>query len=249
MANHVDSRPARIDSRSEPVTSATVAVIIPARNEEESIPLVLSAIPADCAGSVIVVDNGSVDATAEVARSHGAVVVSEPRRGYGYACLAGIHEALRADPDIFVFLDGDFSDYPEEMTDLLDAVREGNDLVIGSRTIGRREPGALLPQALCGNRLATFLIRIFWGYRFTDLGPFRAITTEGLKRLNMRDKTYGWTVEMQVKAAKLGMVCTEVPVRYRKRIGVSKVTGTVSGTIKASWKILFTIFRYLFVKL
>ena len=246
MADHGETERTLVRSDPSSAVSAVVAVIIPAHNEEASLPRVLEAIPKDCVNSVIVVDNGSTDATARVAREHGAVVVSEPKRGYGYACLAGIQEALQSDPDLLVFLDGDYSDYPEDMPELLDAIGRGNDLVIGSRMIGEREPGALLPQALFGNWLATLLIRIFWGYRFTDLGPFRAVKTESLLRMKMSDGTYGWTVEMQIKAAKLGMICTEVPVRYRKRIGVSKVTGTVSGTIKASWKILYTIFRSLF---
>jgi hypothetical protein len=141
-----------------------------------------------------------------------------------------------------VFLDGDYSDYPEDLSDLLAKVNEGFDLVIGSRMLGRHERGALLPQAVAGNWLATTLIRMFWGYRFTDLGPFRAVRTEALQKMHMSDPTYGWTVEMQIKAAKLGLRCAEVPVRYRKRIGRSKVTGTLSGTVKASVKILGIIF-------
>lgn len=194
-------------------------------------------------------DNDSTDKTVERAKHSGATVLHESRRGYGYACLKGIDHLQKHRTDIVVFLDGDFSDFPEDMPDLLQPIlHDGYDLVIGSRMLGEREPGALLPQAILGNWLASTLIRLFWGQRFTDLGPFRAIRTDALKRLKMSDPTYGWTVEMQIKAAKLKMRCSEVHVRYRKRIGRSKVTGTLSGTIKASAKILFTIFKYVFVK-
>jgi glycosyltransferase involved in cell wall biosynthesis len=218
-------------------------------NEERSIKEVIGAIPRSNVGEIIVVDNGSVDLTADVAREAGAVVLHEPRKGYGYACLLGIARALLNSPDVIVFLDGDLSDYPEDLPDLLEPIdQRGFDVVIGSRILGKREAGAMLPQAIFGNWLASVLIRLFWGYRFTDLGPFRAIRTEALKRMNMSDPTFGWTVEMQIKAAKLGMKVTEVPVRYRKRIGESKVTGTLAGTFKASVRILYTIFKYLVVK-
>jgi len=225
-----------------------IAVVIPAFNEEESIGHVVGGIPRSHVSETIVVNNGSTDGTAEVALSSGATVLTELRRGYGYACLLGIDHAVRSGADIIVFLDGDFSDYPEELSAILRPItEEGYDMVIGSRMSGAREPGALLPQAIFGNWLAGFLIRMFWGYRFTDLGPFRAVTVEALQKMRMSDPTYGWTVEMQIKAAKLKLKCTEVPVRYRRRIGTSKVTGTIPGTIKASTKILFTIFKYLFV--
>ncbi len=224
------------------------AVVIPAFNEEASIAPVVNAIPKSFITEIIVVNNGSNDRTAEVAASAGATVLTEPRKGYGFACQRGIQHTLEAGNDVIVFLDGDYSDYPEELPDLLRAIGEGHDLVIGSRMLGKRERGALLPQAILGNWLATSLINLFWGYRFTDLGPFRAVRVDALQRMKMSDPTYGWTVEMQIKAAKLGMKCKEVPVRYRKRIGKSKVTGTVGGTMKASVKILYVILRCLFVK-
>ena len=219
-----------------------IAVIIPALDEEQAIGNVLRDIP-DAVQQIIVVDNGSRDGTAEVARSMGALVVEEPRRGYGQACLTGI--AQLADPDIVVFLDGDYSDYPEELTDLVEPIRSAEaDLVIGSRTLGERERGALLPQARFGNWLSTGLIRLLFGVSFTDLGPFRALRAEALQRLKMQDRDFGWTVEMQVKAARLGLRSVEVPVRYRRRIGTSKITGTLTGTVRAGYKILWTIFRY-----
>ena len=223
-------------------------VVIPALDEEASIGQVLRAIPRACVSEIIVVDNGSRDRTAEVAKATGATVLYEPRRGYGYACLLGIAHAMKRDPAIIAFLDGDYSDYPEELPTLVQPItEEGYDMVIGSRLLGERKPGSMMPQAIIGNWLATFLIRVFWGYKFTDLGPFRAVRTEALQRMAMSDPTFGWTVEMQIKAAKLKLQCTEVPVRYRKRIGRSKVTGTISGTVKASVKILYTIFKHLFV--
>lgn len=232
-----------------PADSPRVAVVIPALNEEASIGLVIQAIPRPPVAEIIVVDNGSTDRTETVARDGGAIVFFEPNKGYGYACLAGIRHAVENGADIIVFLDGDFSDYPEDLPELVrPIIEQGYDMVIGSRMIGKRERGALLPQALFGNWLACTLIRLFWGYRFTDLGPFRAIRTEALQRMAMCDPTFGWTVEMQIKAAKLNLKSTEVPVRYRKRIGTSKVTGTISGTVKASVKILYTIFKYLLVK-
>jgi glycosyltransferase involved in cell wall biosynthesis len=217
-----------------------VSVIIPVLNEEQSIGKVISAIPA-WVDDIIVVDNGSTDRTAEVAHDHGARVVPEPRRGYGSACLAGI-AALR-DTDVVVFLDGDFSDYPEEMGLLVDPITSGKaEMVIGSRVLGRRERGALTPQARFGNWLACLLIRLFWNVRYTDLGPFRAIRYTTLNRLCMRDRSYGWTVEMQVKAARDKVPVLDVPVSYRPRIGKSKVSGTLRGTIAAGVMILSTIF-------
>lgn len=220
-----------------------ISVIIPAFNEERSIGKVITDIPKELVHEIIVVDNACTDRTVEVAESAGARVVREERRGYGYACLAGI-AALNA-PDIVVFLDGDYSDYPAEMSMLVQPVLNGEaEMVIGSRIRGTREKGALLPQARFGNALATFLIRLLFGVHYTDLGPFRAIRYDRLREMNMQDKTFGWTVEMQVKAAKMGIRVCEVPVSYRKRIGQSKITGTVQGTIKAGYKILATIFRY-----
>lgn len=232
-------------STPEDIPHGPVDVIIPALNEEASLGHVLDAIPAEWARRVFVVDNGSTDATAEVARAHGAIVIDEPRRGYGSACLAGLAAAAEDPPQVVAFLDADFSDYPEELPRVLAPIfADGADMVIGSRMIGQREPGALLPQALFGNRLACGLIEALYGYRFTDLGPFRAITWDALERLEMQDTNYGWTVEMQIKAAFHALDCVEVPVSYRARIGVSKVTGTIKGTVMASYKILYTIFRY-----
>jgi glycosyltransferase involved in cell wall biosynthesis len=220
------------------------AVIIPALNEEAAIGRVIAAIPRDAVDAILVVDNGSSDATAARARAAGATVLSEPRRGYGCACLAGLQH-LPGDTEIVVFLDGDYSDYPEEMPALITPISEGRaDLVIGSRVLGEREAGALLPQARFGNALATWLIRLLYRVTFTDLGPFRSIRRDALDRLGMADADYGWTVEMQVKAARLGLRIAEVPVRYRQRIGQSKVTGTLCGSVRAGYKILLTIFRY-----
>lgn len=219
-----------------------VSLVIPALNEEDSLPLVLDALPSGVLHEIVVADNGSTDRTAEVARARGARVIAESQRGYGSACLAGI--AALDDPDIVAFLDGDFSDDPSELPAVLGPILAGHaDLVIGSRMTGPREPGALLPQALFGNWLATALIRLFWGERFTDLGPFRAIRADSLRALEMADRDFGWTVEMQVKAARRGLRCTEVPVSYRRRVGRSKITGTIRGTVLASHKILATIFR------
>lgn len=224
-------------------------VAIPALNEERSLPLVLAALAALPVGAVrrvVVADNGSRDRTAEVAREGGAVVVPAPRPGYGSACLAAL-AWLRADdpPAIVVFLDADFSDHPEELPSLVAPIAAGRaDLVIGSRTLGRRERGALLPQARAGNLVACVLIRWLYGHRYTDLGPFRAIRWPALERLGMSDPDFGWTAEMQVKALNHGLRVTDVPVSYRRRVGVSKITGTLSGTLRAGWKILWTVFRH-----
>ena len=224
--------------------SPNISIIIPAINEEESIGLVLNDIPKDIAREIIVVDNGSHDNTANVAKDLGAKVMLEPLRGYGSACLRGI-SVLKKDTDIVVFLDGDYSDHPQDIHTILKPILTGKaEMVIGSRMLGVREKGALLPQALFGNKLAAFLIRLFWGFRYTDLGPFRAITYKALLSLNMADKNFGWTVEMQIKALKKGLQIVEVPVRYRKRVGVSKITGTFSGTVRAGTKIIYTIFKY-----
>ena len=224
-----------------------ISVIIPVFNEQDAIEKVIGDIPSHLPTEIIVVDNGSTDQTAKLAAAMGARIVRENRRGYGSACLAGI--AATNDPDIVVFLDGDYSDHPNEMPDLIAPILENRaDLVIGSRVLGNSEPGALMIQARFGNRLATSLIKILFGVSYTDLGPFRAIRYLALLDLNMRDKTFGWTVEMQVKAAKQALKIQEVPVSYRKRIGVSKITGTLKGTLKAGWKILFTIFMYWLTK-
>ena len=224
-----------------------ISVIIPVFNEQDAIEKVIGDIPDNLPTEIIVVDNGSTDQTAKLAAAMGARIVRENRRGYGSACLAGI--AATNDPDIVVFLDGDYSDHPNEMPDLIAPILENRaDLAIGSRVLGNSEPGALMIQARFGNRLATSLIKILFGVSYTDLGPFRAIRYLALLDLNMRDKTFGWTVEMQIKAAKQALKIQEVPVSYRKRIGVSKITGTLKGTLKAGWKILFTIFKYWLTK-
>lgn len=227
-----------------------ILVIIPAYNEEESIGEVINDIPKELVSEIVVVNNNSTDKTTTNAESAGATVVNEMQMGYGYACLKGIKYAENLGenerPDILVFLDGDYSDYPEDIRGLVKPIIEDDiDMVIGSRTLGNAEKGALLPQQVFGNWLAITLIKLLYGMKFTDLGPFRAIKFNKLLELNMVDKTYGWTVEMQVKAAKQKFRCTEVPVNYRKRIGVSKITGTVSGSIKAGYTILWTIFKYL----
>ena len=218
----------------------TVAVIIPAMNEERSIGKVIDAIPT-WVDDIIVADNGSTDATAHVAESAGARVVYETRRGYGSACLKGM--AALESPDIVVFLDGDFSDYPNEMDRLVDPIADGDAvMVIGSRNHDGIEQGSLTPQQRFGNRLACLLIGLFWHQRVTDLGPFRAVGFPELLNLDMCDPDYGWTVEMQVKAIKKNYRIIEVPVSYRKRIGTSKVSGTIKGVIGAGYKILGTIF-------
>ena len=221
-----------------------ISIIIPAYNEESSIGLVLDALPQEKLHEIIVVDNGSTDATARVAQEHGARVVKEPRKGYGSACLKGSDE-LDA-PDIVVFIDGDFSDFPEEIVLLISPIETGEkDFVLGSRMILPKSQLALLPQVRYGNRLAVFLIKLFFKHEFTDLGPFRAIRYSSLMSIGMKDMDFGWTVEMQIKAVRNGLRIREVPVNYRKRIGISKITGTVLGTFKAGIKIIYTIFKYL----
>ena len=221
-----------------------ISIIIPAYNEESSIGLVLDGLPQEKLHEIIVVDNGSTDATARVAQEHGARVVKEPRKGYGSACLKGIDE-LDA-PDIVVFIDGDFSDFPEEIVLLIRPIETGEkDFVLGSRMILPKSQSALLPQARYGNRLAVFLIKLFFKHEFTDLGPFRAIRYSSLMSIGMKDMDFGWTVEMQIKAVRNGLRIREVPVNYRKRIGISKITGTVLGTFRAGTKIIYTIFKYL----
>lgn len=230
--------------RSEP--RASIAVIIPAFNEAASLPSVLAEIP-DRVSEVVVVNNASTDKTAEVAETAGATVLHEPRKGYGYACLKGIEYINRKSepPAIIVFMDADYSDYPEDMHKILAPIESsGMDMVIGARVKALREKGSMTPQQRFGNWLATTLMRLFYGARFTDLGPFRAIRLQALNSLDMEDKTYGWTVEMQLKAIRNKLAYTEVPVRYKKRIGTSKVSGTVKGTIFAGIKILGWIFKY-----
>src|SRR5690606_36431624 len=234
-----DRRPPHLMAR------ARVSVVIPALNEEDSIGMVLRALPLRRLHEVIVVDNGSTDRTAERALAIGGPVrvVSERRRGYGQACLTGI--AALEPCDIVVFLDADYSDHPEELPLLVKPILAGQaDFVVVSRARGRAERGALLPHARCGNWLACTLMRLFWGYRWTDLGPFRAIRRDVLRKLKMRDRNFGWTVEMQIKAVRAGLRCREVPVRYRKRVGESKITGTLTGTLRAGFKILYVIGRH-----
>lgn len=224
-----------------------ITVIIPAYNEEQSIGKVIADIPRSIVEHVIVVNNNSNDSTVEVAKKAGAIVLDEPRRGYGWACLKGIEHSKTLKTEIIVFLDGDYSDYPQEIPDVLAPIFETDmDMVIGSRVLGKREKGSLTPQQVFGNWLATKLIRLFYRAKFTDLGPFRAIKSKSLEQLKMSDKTYGWTIEMQIKAAKHKMKFCEVPVNYKKRIGVSKVSGTVKGTVLAGIKIIFAVFKYRF---
>lgn len=224
--------------------NARIGVVIPALDEDRAIGKVVAALPS-WPDEIIVVDNGSVDATAAVARAAGARVVSEPIRGYGRACQTGLAALGRV--DVLVFLDGDFSDYPEEMAALVDPILDGRaEFVVGSRVLGKAAAGALTPVQRWGNWLAVALIGLFYGQRFTDLGPFRAIARDALERLAMADLDYGWTVEMQIKAARLGLGVLEVPVRYRPRIGVSKISGTFWGSIRAGKKILFLILREFF---
>jgi glycosyltransferase involved in cell wall biosynthesis len=230
-----------------------IDVVIPAYNEELSIGRVVADV-VQLRGRVnfelrhvIVVNNNSTDSTVAVAQNAGAVVLTETEQGYGAACLKGIawsnEQSVKA--DIIAFMDGDYSDHAEELAMIVAPIlADSADMVIGSRTLGNREKGSLTPQQLFGNALATFLMRIIYRHRFTDLGPFRAIKTEALQSLGMRDRNYGWTIEMQIKALKKKLRCTEVPVSYRQRIGISKVSGTVKGTILAGYKILLTIFRH-----
>jgi len=229
------------------MSSRTISVIIPAFNEEQSIGKVVTDIPRDLVANVIVVNNNSTDSTVQVASDAGAIVLDEPRKGYGWACLKGIEKSRELNTEIVVFLDGDYSDFPEEIIDVVRPILDSDyDMVIGSRVLGKREKGSLTPQQVFGNWLATRLMRIFYRAKFSDLGPFRAIKADSLEKLKMSDKTYGWTIEMQIKAAKHKMKFCEVPVKYRKRIGVSKVSGTVKGTILAGYKIIGAIFKYRF---
>lgn len=223
-----------------------IKVIIPAYNEADSIAQVIREIPKSVS-EIVVVNNNSTDDTAKTAVKAGATVLNETNMGYGYACLCGMHYVAQQPdrPDIIVFIDGDYSDYPEELTKIVAPIIEQNiDFVVGARVKEKREIGSMTPQQIFGNWLATFLMKLFFGATFTDLGPFRAIKYDKLLSLEMEDKTYGWTVEMQLKALKKKLTYIEVPVRYKKRIGISKVSGTVKGSIFAGIKILGWIFKY-----
>ncbi|WP_190809936.1 glycosyltransferase family 2 protein [Flagellimonas sp. S3867] len=225
---------------------AEIKVIIPAVNEGDSIGKVVSGIPKSVS-EIIVVNNGSTDQTVENAKKAGATVLTENQRGYGFACLKGMDYISKQSkrPDIIVFIDGDYSDYPEELDKVVAPILEKDiDFVVGARKKALREPGSMTPQQVFGNQLATFLMRLLFRAKFTDLGPFRAIKYDKLIALEMQDQTYGWTVEMQLKVLRKKMSYTEVPVRYKRRIGVSKVSGTVKGTIFAGIKILGWIFKY-----
>ena len=227
-----------------------IKVIIPAFNEEKAIANVIAEIP-NGVDEIIVISNNSTDKTEEIAKNAGATVLLETKKGYGYACLKGMEYIanLKVKPDIVVFLDGDYSDYPEELTKLITPILNQNiDFVIGARVSNLRESGSMTPQQVFGNWLATFLMKAFFKAKFTDLGPFRAIKYNKLLQLQMEDKTYGWTVEMQLKVLKQKMSYIEIPVRYKNRIGVSKVSGTVKGTIMAGVKIIGWIMKYTFKK-
>lgn len=222
-----------------------VAVIIPALNEEAALPRVLREIPRPTVRRIIVADNGSTDRTAEVARDYGAEVVREPERGYGAACLRAMGHLTAEPPDIVVFIDGDYSDHPGELPSIIEPILDGSaDFVVGSRALGRRERGALSSQQRVGNAIACHALRALYGVHYTDLGPFRAIRWTTLQSLGMRDRNYGWTVEMQIKAARRGVASCELPVSYRRRIGVSKVSGTLRGSVGAGAKILWLLGRH-----
>jgi len=224
-----------------------IDVIIPAYNEERSVGRVIADIPKELVRHIVVANNASTDATRTVAEAAGAIVVDQPQRGYGNACLKAMEQVATHSPppDVVVFLDADHSDHPEQLSDLVAPILHGQaHLVIGSRALGDRERGSMTVPQVFGNWLATRMIRAIYGVRYTDLGPFRAIRYDSLLALGMRDRTFGWTVEMQVKAAKQHLPYAEVPVDYRKRIGVSKVSGTVKGTVLAGYKIITTILKY-----
>jgi glycosyltransferase involved in cell wall biosynthesis len=220
------------------------SVLIPALNEERSIAKVLQEIPAGSCHQIIVIDNGSNDRTGEIARRCGAQVVNEPRKGYGFACLAGLNH-LRHGTHIVAFLDGDHSDYPEELSRLTHPIyQQQADLVIGSRILRAQNLSHLKAHQLWGNRLILALLYSLYGCRFSDLGPFRAIRLQSLEKLAMTDRTWGWNVEMQIKAVRAGLRIQEIPVSYRDRIGYSKISGSVRGSIAAGFRILYTVFRY-----
>ena len=245
QANQLDAPTSTVSQNS----LACVAVVIPALNEERSLPLVLGDLPQ--VGRVVVVDNGSTDRTADVAAQSGALVVSEPQRGYGAACLRGLvtvqdlvqHGNLA--PSVIAFVDADYSDHPNLLPQLVEPIlRDDTDFVLGSRLTGERERGAMPAQSVYGNVLACFLMRMLFTHRYTDLGPFRAIAYVKLCELNMVDTNFGWTIEMQIKAVRAGLRIQEIPVPYRRRVGQSKISGTLSGSIKAGSKILYTIGKY-----
>jgi len=226
-----------------------VDVVIPAFNEERSIALVLGDLP--CVRNVIVANNDSTDDTASIAERHGAIVVLETQRGYGSACLKGlatIRERIEAgedEPKVVVFLDADYSDHPQYLTQMVEPIIAGDaDFVLGSRMLGEREPGAMPIQSIYGNKLACFLMRWLFGIKYTDLGPFRAIDYQSLCSLGMNDENFGWTIEMQIKAARAKLRTQEIPVPYRRRVGVSKISGTITGSVRAGYKILYTIAKY-----
>lgn len=225
--------------------TAQAALIIPALNEAECLPLLFDAIPPDLFRWIVVADNGSTDRTGEIARERGAMVVREPERGYGAASLAAM-AMLPAEARIVVWMQADLSEDPAQARELIEPIQRGEaDLVLGSRTLGRADKGALLPHQQFGNHLACFLMRLFWGYRYTDLGPFRAIGREALTRMAMEDRNYGWTIEMQIKAVQQNLRILEIPVRYRNRIaGENKVSGNLRASLRAGWIILATVFRY-----
>lgn len=240
--------PLRLIQRNVHLSKPDIRVIIPAFNEQNAVGLVIDEIPKEWVNEVIVVDNGSTDDTYIQAESRGATALKEPTKGYGNACLKGMAHIADSNtqPDIVVFLDGDHSDYPEQLIDLVKPIIEDEaDMVIGSRSLGNSEKGSMTPQQIFGNWLATTLIKILYRKKYTDLGPFRAIRYASLLAIEMNDRTYGWTVEMQLKAAKLNLRTKDIPVNYRQRIGVSKVSGTIRGTLGAGYKIIYTIFKYL----
>ncbi len=225
-----------------------IAVIIPALNEEEALPKVLEDIPMEIVDEVVVVDNGSTDRTHSIARQWGATLLFEPKKGYGYPCQKGVEYLRGIKPDIVVFLDGNYSDYPGEMTRLISPiVNENYDLVVGSRVTGMCEKGALRLPVRFGNLLATVLIRLMYRFKYTDMGPFRAIKFNRLLELGLNDNL-AWTIEMQVKAIKRKYRVIEVPVSYRKGTGTSKITGDIKGIISVGYRIIFTIFKYAVVK-
>tara|TARA_S200000501_G_scaffold77933_1_gene69637 strand:- start:5373 stop:6065 length:693 start_codon:yes stop_codon:yes gene_type:complete len=225
-----------------------ISIIIPALNEENSIGQVINSLPK-IYHQLIVVDNGSNDSTRKIAKKNGAIVLIEKKRGYGNACLKGIRFLKKTPPDIVVFLDGDFSDYPQEIKKIIKPIEQKKvDFVIGSRIKSLREKGSMTPQQIFGNKLACFLLKLIYGGKFTDLGPFRAIKWDTLMDLNMIDKTYGWTIEMQLKVLRKKISYTETPVRYRRRIGNSKISGTLKGSLLAGIKIIGWIVKYYFKK-
>ncbi len=233
------------------MTLKNIAVIIPAINEEASIGKVINDLPKEQIMNIVVGNNASTDNTKQVAEKAGAIVVDEVNKGYGWACLKAMDHiaSWSVKPEIVVFIDGDYSDYPEELPALVKPILESDiDLVIGSRALGKKVKGSMTFPQIFGNWLATRLMRIFYGVKYTDLGPFRAIKYNKLLELNMSDKTYGWTIEMQLKAANQKMTYVEVPVNYKKRIGVSKVSGTIKGALMAGYKIIGAVFKYKFVK-